>query len=38
MKLAENIQANWEEGYYFVMTTSDPIQPGENSRTAVGAY
>jgi hypothetical protein len=39
MEFAENIEANWQEGYCFIMTMPDPIQPGnpgENSRIIVG--
>jgi hypothetical protein len=27
MKFAENVQTNWQEGYCFIMTMPDPIQP-----------
>jgi hypothetical protein len=27
MKFAENVQASWQEGYYFIVTMPDPIQP-----------
>jgi histone-lysine N-methyltransferase SETMAR len=26
MQFAENVQANWQEGYCFIMTMPDPIQ------------
>jgi hypothetical protein len=27
---------NWQEGYCFIMTMPDPMQPEQNSRTTVG--
>jgi hypothetical protein len=32
MQFAENIDANWQEGYCFVMTMPDPIQPEQPGR------
>jgi hypothetical protein len=32
MQLTENIQANWQEEYCFIMTIPDPIQPDQPSR------
>jgi hypothetical protein len=32
MQFAENIQANWQKGYCFIMTIEEPIQAKEPSR------
>jgi hypothetical protein len=35
-QFAENIQANWQEGYCSFITMPDPIQSLENSRNRMG--
>jgi hypothetical protein len=32
MQFAENVHANWQEGYCFIMSMPDPIQPGQPRR------
>jgi hypothetical protein len=32
IQFAENVQANWQEGYCFSMTLPDPIQPKQPRR------
>jgi hypothetical protein len=32
MQFTENIQANWQEGYCFIMTMPDPMQPDQPRR------
>jgi hypothetical protein len=32
MQFAENVKANWQEGYCFIMTMPDPIQPNQPRR------
>jgi hypothetical protein len=32
MQFAENVQANWQEGYCFIMTIPGPIQPKQPRR------
>jgi hypothetical protein len=32
MQSIENIQANWQEGYCFIVTIPDPIQPKQPRR------
>jgi hypothetical protein len=39
MQFAENLEANWQEAFCFIMTCQTPYRPsypGENSRTTVG--
>jgi hypothetical protein len=37
MQLAENLQANWQEEYCFIMTPQDPIQ-SEQPRREIENY
>jgi hypothetical protein len=32
MQFAENIQANWQEGYCFIIAIPDPMQPRQQRR------
>jgi hypothetical protein len=32
MQFKETVQANWQEGYCFIMTMPDPIQPEQHRR------
>jgi hypothetical protein len=32
MQFSENVQDNWQEGYCFIMTVPDPIQPEQPRR------
>jgi hypothetical protein len=32
MQFTENVQANWQEEYCFIMTMPDPIQPEQPRR------
>jgi hypothetical protein len=32
MQFTENVQANWQEEYCFIMTMPDPIQPKQPKR------
>jgi hypothetical protein len=32
MQFAENVQASWQEGYCFIVTRPDPIQPKQPRR------
>jgi hypothetical protein len=32
MQFTENFQANWQEGYGFIMTVPDPIKPKQPRR------
>jgi hypothetical protein len=32
MQFTENVQANWQEGYCFIMTMPDPTQPNQPRR------
>jgi hypothetical protein len=35
MQFAENVKANWQEGYCFIITMPDPIQPKQPRRELV---
>jgi hypothetical protein len=37
MKFAENVKANWQEGYCFIMKMPDPIQPRRDFKTTMGS-